>query len=237
MTVGAPRDYRAVITGDIVRSEQLSGARFAGAQESIRRGGAQIRELFPDVVPLPLELFRGDSWQLLVTEPVHALRVAFFLRAFLRAEADVDTRFAIGVGPVDAVPKESVGQGRGEAFRLSGSMLDWKVATSMRFAVAGHAPENVEDLLAMGDETIDARLVRAISVTLFVLDIVVRNWTRAQGRAVCGALLGWTQERIAESWPGESITQQAVAQHLARAGWDGTREALAFYEDTARRWT
>lgn len=227
----------AVITGDIVRSRRLSGPEFEKAQESIRRGGAGIRAHFPAEVPLPIELFRGDSWQLLVTAPARALRIALYLRAFLRAEADVDTRFAIGVGPIDAIPSAGVAAGRGEAFRLSGAMLDWKVATSMRFAVAGQVPDNAHDLLANpGEETAAERDARAISVALLILDIVARNWTSPQARAVCGALFDGTQEKIAANWPGEPITQQAVGQHLARAGWDGVHEALDFYEDTVGRW-
>jgi hypothetical protein len=236
MTVDPPRTHRAVITGAFVRSKQLTSEEFENAQAAIRQGGARMRELFAAEVPLPLEVFRGDSWQILVTDPARALRIALYLRAFLCAEAGVDTRFAIGVGPVDAIPKNSVGQGRGEAFRLSGAMLDWKVATHMRFSVAGLVAENARDPIHIGEETVDEILVRAISATLLILDLIARNWTRAQGRAVCGALLEWTQEKIAESWPGESITQQAVAQHLSRAGWDGVRETVALYEDTARRW-
>jgi hypothetical protein len=227
----------AVITGDIVRSGRLSSEGFGRVQEFLLHAGEEIRQRFSDQVPLPLDVFRGDSWQLLVTTPRPALRIALHMRAFLRAEADVDTRFAIGIGPIDAVPAKSVATGRGEAFRLSGAMLDWKVATNMRFAVAGHAPDNAHDLISsLGEESADERDARAISLALLILDIIARNWTRAQARAVCGALLEGTQEKIAESWPGEPITQQAVHQHLARAGWDGVRETLLFYEDISGRW-
>ena len=212
----------AVITGDIVRSGQLSRAQFERVQKSIRGGSAEIRQHYPDQVPLPLELFRGDSWQLLVADPAHAFRIALYLRAYLRAEADVDTRFAIGVGPVDAMPTTSVASGRGEAFRLSGQLLDQKSSTRMRFA------------MAEGDSETE-RGERSIDVIMLILDIIVRDWTSAQARAVCGALLDRTQEKIAETWPGEPITQQAAGQHLARAGWDGVHEALVFYENIMRR--
>jgi len=213
----APR-ISAVITGDIVRSGQLSGERFERVQATLRRGGDEIRDRFADCVPLPLELFRGDSWQLLVTVPASALRMALYLRAFLRAGADVDTRFAIGVGPIDAVPTDSIATGRGEAFRLSGEALDWKVSTRMRVAIAESHPDAERD-------------ARAIETVLTVLDVIVGRWTGAQGRAICGALLDLTQEKIAADWPDEPITQQAVAQHLSRGGWDGVREALRFYEE------
>ncbi len=115
-------------------------------------------------------------------------------------------------------------------------MLDWKTTANMRFAVAGLIPDNPEDPLDIGEETRAERDARAISVLLLVLDIIARNWSSAQARAVCGALLEWTQEKTAENWPGAPITQQAVAQHLARAGWDGVRETLAFYEHITGAW-
>ncbi len=96
----------AVITGAIVRSKRLSADAFTRAQESTRRAGEDIRRRFAEQAPLPLELFRGDHWQILVTPPAGALRIALYLRAYLRADAGVDTRFAIGVGPIDAMPDQ-----------------------------------------------------------------------------------------------------------------------------------
>jgi hypothetical protein len=212
----------AVITGDIVGSGHLSAVAFERVQEGLRRGGAELRTRFPDALPLPVELFRGDSWQMLVTDPARAFRMALFLRAYLRAEAGADTRFAIGVGPVEQMPTERVATGRGEAFRLSGQLLDAKVATHMRVAIAG-------------DDSDTQRDTRAIATVMQVLDVVAKNWTRAQARAVCGALNDQTQETIAAAWPDDPITQQAVAQHLARAGWDGIREAVVLYEEIIQR--
>ncbi len=209
----------AVITGDIVRSGKLSGDAFEGVQAILRRGGGEIRRRFSNQVPLPLELFRGDSWQMLVTVPARALRIALYLRALVRAETDADTRFAIGVGAIDAVPAQSVATGRGEAFRLSGEAIDWKVPARMRFAIADTDPDTARD-------------ARAVETVLTILDVIVTRWTSAQARAVCGVLFDLTQEKIAADWPDDPITQQAVAQHLARAGWDAVREALRFYEET-----
>lgn len=218
--------YQAVITGDIVRSQGLSSQKFKDVQEIIKRGGEELRLRFPDVTPLPIEVFRGDSWQLVVSEPANALRIALYFRAYLRAEAGsarVDTRLSIGVGTIDSAPEQRVGEGRGEAFQLSGEGLDKKHASRMRIAVARRQP----------DESWQERSIVAL---LCVLDVVVTGWTSAQSRAVCGALLDWKQERIAESWPGEPITQQAAGQHLARAGWDGVREAVVYYEELMRAW-
>jgi hypothetical protein len=76
---------------------------------------------------------------------------------------------------------------------------------------------------------------RSVATVLSVLDLVILRWTRAQALAIRGALVGLKQERIAETWTGGAITQQAAGQHLARAGWDGVREALAYYEEIMKK--
>lgn len=221
MTPQLPQ-YCAVVTGDLVRSRHLSPARFESVQEAMRRGGDEIHQQFQGQAPLPLEQFRGDGWQLLVSRPENAFRIALYFRAFLRAEANVDTRFAIGVGTIEPLTANDISTGRGEAFLLSGDLLDQKSSVRMRFA--GPRARSLDDG------------AQGIEVILVVLDELVRRWTPSQARAVCGALLDWTQEKIAENWPEEPITQQAASQHLARAGWDGIRRAVGYYEDVMKRW-
>jgi len=215
--------YQAVITGDVVRSGRLSNQKFRNVQEIIKRGGDELSQRFPQSMPLPIQMFRGDSWQFVVMKPVDALRIALFFRAYLRAEATIDTRLSIGVGTIDSPSQQSVGEGRGEAFVLSGAWLDKKTPSRMRFAMSNQTPDTWWP-------------ARSIAAVLSVLDVVVARWTSAQARAVCGALLEWKQERIAENWPGEPITQQAAGQHLARAGWEGAREALSYYEEVMVKW-
>ncbi len=216
--------YRAVLTGDVVQSTRLSSEKFKDVQEILRRASDDVAQFFPGRAPFPTEVFRGDSWQLLVTDPTDALRIALFVRAYLRADTKrVDTRISIGVGTVDTQPTHGVGEGRGEAFRLSGELLAKRTPSRMRFAMTKAHPDSWWQ-------------ERSVATILAVLDLVVLRWTSAQALAIRGALVGWKQERIAESWPGGAITQQAAAQHLARAGWDGVREAVAYYEEIMRKW-
>jgi hypothetical protein len=213
--------YSAVVTGDIVRSTRLSRERFRLVQDTIVRAGLELARHFPGKIPFPIELFRGDSWQLYLPDPVDALRMAIFVRAFVIAEtARVDTRFAIGVGTIDKLPEKSVGDGRGDAFRLSGDLVDRMRAS--RMSIGMEVPELTND-------------ADALATMLSVLDVVVSGWTAAQASAVCGALLGRTQEQIAETWLPKPITQQSAGQHLARAGWDGVSAVIQYYEKAMRR--
>lgn len=218
-----PLHYYAVVTGDIVGSTHLSKKGFAEVQAAIVRAGDDFTRRFDGRAPSPIELFRGDSWQALCSHARDALRFALFVRAHLKAETGVDTRFAIGVGSVDKMPDKSVGDGRGDAFRISGELADDKRTSRMRFGMAA-TPDGENE-------------ARAISTLLAVLDIVVTQWTSAQARAVRGALLGWKQEEIAAKWTPGAITQQSAGKHLARAGWDGVSAALEYYEEVMSKWS
>ena len=220
--------YYAVVTGDIVRSTRLSREKFRDVQDSITRAGGDLATHLPGRLPFPIELSRGDSWQLFVPDPGDALRMALFVRAFIRAEAErVDTRFSIGVGTVDKLPDRTVGDGRGDAFRLSGERIENKRAPRMQFAMEHDATQMRAD--GWWED-------RSISTMLAVMDAVVTRWTSAQATAVRGALLNWKQEQIAETWPHGPITQQSASQHLDRAGWAGVYEALDYYEDVMKKW-
>ena len=40
------------------------------------------------------------------------------------------------------------------------------------------------------------------------------------------------QEKIAEEWWEKRVTQQAVAQHLARAGWYSVEKGIQLFEQS-----
>jgi len=61
--------YYAVVTGDIVGSSQLSLGRRANLPRIILRGSNELRSRFPGLIPTDVEIFRGDSWQFVVSQP------------------------------------------------------------------------------------------------------------------------------------------------------------------------
>lgn len=246
--------YYAVVTGDIVKSSRLPRARFREVQDVIRSGGVELQKQFPLGTAFQIQLFRGDSWQLLVPDPGHALRLALYLRAYVRAESHgVDTRFAIGVGPVDNLPEGNVSDGRGEAFRISGELADDKRSSRMKFGLfrqdrsssaSDYSRVLLEDEpdrnMSFGITTdhLDGWWEEySVSTLLTVLDVTASRWTPAQATALCGAIRGWKQEQIAQNWPDTPITQQSASQHLTRAGWDAVRASLEYYEHIMSRWS
>ena len=211
----------AVITGDIVGSRKFPEKARRDLHAVMTAGAEALCTVFGDAVPLEMETFRGDAWQMVVADPAKSLRIGSFYRAFLRTEirdVKADSRLAIGVGTIDFIPAAKVSSGDGEAYRLSGSLLE-SMPRQQRLAFAFAAKES------------DGR-VAALKTVLLLMDVLAANWSEKQAQAITGALQGWTQEKIATTcWP-QPITQQAVAQHLDRAGWHAFEKGLLFFEDT-----
>lgn len=211
----------AVVTGDVIGSRKLSLDQRAHLVRTLRRASRQLHEHLQDCVPFEVDFFRGDSWQFVVSKPERSVRAALFFRAYLisqMARRTADTRLAIGIGPIDFLPQKAISTGDGEAYRRSGIALD-KMPRGTRMRIDG--PRAIGSL----DMSTADVLVRLI-------DAIARDWTDRQANAVCGALLHWKQVEIASVWFKGAVTQQAVAQHLERAGWNAVGAALTHIEES-----
>ena len=207
----------AVITGDIIGFSKLPKEQRQGLDLIMKKGSEAVRKAFKGTVPLEADVFRGDSWQLLISDAALSLRVGLFLRAYLRSAIGagtnkLDTRMAIGVGTVDFVPNDRVSRGDGEAYRHSGNGLEqMDKASSMCFRYPGREMEEPLDVL------------------VHLLDVLAMNWSDKQALAITGALQGLKQEEIGSLWK-PPITQQSVNRHLQRAGWLAIEKAVHFFE-------
>ena len=205
----------AVLTGDIVRSSRMAGADRRALPGLLRRISRDVRRALPGKVPLDASVYRGDGWQLLLTDPAASLRAALLFRAMVIAAAAggsrSDTRIAIGLGGIDFVDNERISEGDGEAYRLSGQALD-----------AMREPHRMTLVRSTTDTANHGALVQ-------LLDALVQEWTPFQARAVVGRIQGLTQAKIAGLWP-EPIAQPSVAKHLERARWRFVEGALQTFE-------
>ena len=217
----APSAPIAVLTGDVVDSSRLTGDARTRLLEVLKGLTPVVRELAPGAVPLPIDVYGGDSWQLVLTRPSSALRIALLVRATLLAEVDpegtdpVDTRIVIARGGADFLSTERVSESEGEAFRLSGRTLADLSGRRMAFVVAGRSH--------LSDWDVAVRL----------LDTLVQDWTAKQARTMVGALQGWRQDEIAALW-SPRIAQPSVAGHLRAARWDAVDAAVRAFETRLR---
>ena len=88
-----------------------------------------LEEELTTLSALRVELFRGDSFQIVVDNPEEALKIAVLFRAGLKSKTpkDIrkpwDARISLGVGGI-SYEADKVVVSDGEAFRLSGRELD-----------------------------------------------------------------------------------------------------------------
>jgi len=215
-----PDKLYAIITGDIVASSLLSSNKRKMLHKVMVDSSKVLQDEFKDAVPMGVDIFRGDSWQIILSKPAKALRLALFYRAILRAKMEshrFDTRMAIALGHVDFIPGNRVSEGFGEAYQLSGKALEsMPKASNMSFVFPG------------------MELEKALNVVIRLIDSISSRWSDRQALAVAGALRGWKQEKIAEKWWKKKVSQQAIAQHLSRAGWYPVEKGILFFEQCLR---
>lgn len=210
---------RAVLTGDLVKSSSLSDDEMRQARDALAEAARDMNGASwakGRVVRGKPDWFRGDAWQLLLTETRWALRAAILVRASLLARAGVSTRVSIGLGTVERLSRSRVSLSRGEAFTLSGHGLDEMGARHRMTLTAS------DEAGAVGEW---------LDVATRLCDSLVEQWQRRQVEVVRARLL-LREATLVEI--GESLDPPAVVQVVSRslqgAGWAGVEYALERFE-------
>lgn len=210
----------AVLSGDIVGSRRFSGVGPV-IRDAIKGAYLSAEETFGGAL-LGVDVFRGDSWQLLIDSPALALRSGLLMRALMKANEQlpkIDSRLAIGVGTVEFVDRANLSESQGEAFVLSGEALDglrdMKVRMAVRFPEARHDAHGAFEAQA------------TLDVVMALLDTICQEWTARQSAAIAGALMRLGQTQIGERL---AITQPAVSQALSAARWGPVDHAVSWWE-------
>jgi len=186
----------AVITGDIINS--TANTQFL---EKLQQVLKDISCQF-NIGEKNAEIYRGDSFQLILDDPQYALLVAMLIRAGLKSTTyyenfpqPFDAKIAIGIGSVTSLGKKP-GESSGEAFLTSGRKLD--ELQDKKYNMALKTDNKVSEPLT---ETI----VR------FIDDIIV-NWSAVSADTVWYSWLrDLNQDQLAEEL---GISQPAVNKRL-----------------------
>lgn len=220
------RDHEAdvaVLTGDVIGSTKLAQRTplttlFAEAFATLTRRKVVLR---------PFEVFRGDSFQGLVRAD-SSLWAATLIRARMRAHGEgtgsrrsaVDARIAIGIGQVDR-PQRRVATSDGEAFRLSGRLLE----------TLGHGRHQRRLAVEMAPALVarhGATVVAMLDELMRRYDAIVSGWTVP---AAASIVAQWSVERTQAEIADElGISQPAVSQRLRAANADEARRILKLFE-------
>ena len=202
----------AVLTGDIVKSRNLSPEQLQTVRDVIQEAVRIVDGWKPGLIVGKAEFFRGDAWQLLLNDPSWALRTAVFIRANLLSRKLADSRVSIGIGSVAEIHPERVSLSTGEAFHLSGHALD-KMTLYWRMTIA--VPKS------------SGPLADWAPIVAHLCDSLIRQWTPRQAEIVALALdpSEPTHEKIAGRTE-PPITKQAVTRVLDGANWIAVDEAI-----------
>ncbi len=199
----------SVITGDVVKSSKLSLEQHKQLIKVMRDCSKEISKVFPDALKYEPELFRGDSWQLLIKKPELAFGIALFYRAYLKAKmqlSSIDARMAISIGTVDFVESSF---GVGDAYKISGKALDKKGKHKLKF---------VSDFIPNSD---------VINLIIKNTDFISSRWTSNQCKIVLFALQNMDQRAIAYKL---RITQQAVSKQIDASGWMIVSDNISYFK-------
>lgn len=195
---------KGVITGDLVNSTNIAAKWRQTVVNALHKCVTESQRL----TSVKLEIYRGDSFQVVVEKPEYALLVAIALRAKLKSKTPDkqemwDARLAVGVGEV-SFESGNIVTSDGEAFRQSGRSFDHMGKKRLVVSTPWSDFNKEIDL-----------------VTRFA-DDVITSWTAKQARVVYYSMLfpNKLQKDLAEEL---GMTRQNFNYH-----WSSSRGKLIF---------
>lgn len=179
---------KGVITGDIVGSTSIKTEYRANLLNCLNT----MKEELQNVSPFTMELFRGDSFQLLIENPAAALKIAILLRAGLihhtpdKENGMWDARISLGIGQVQFMA-DSIVTSDGEAFQYSGRQLD----TMNKTRLAVKTPWN-----DVNEE---------LEVSTAFVDDIIKRWSGKQAGMIYLSLKADSPKKEVAQYIGTSV--------------------------------
>jgi hypothetical protein len=206
-----------VLTGDIVRSSRLDPRELEDLMQTLKRSSESLRN-WTSTKGRPLERFRGDGWQIALTESEFCLRAALFIRAAVRSWSnDADTRIGIGLG-TGAIAR-TLASSSGAAFEMSGQQLE-QIRGQERWSF---------DAEGMASPALE--LTRAL---LTSCEGWSSGWTSKQSQVVALAIQP-DKPTMTEVANELNVTQQTAQEHFTKAGGRALLRVIEIYENADRK--
>lgn len=211
----------AVLTADLVDSTSYDEELLDKVLTTLKDEFEVLNRLYPTEQP-EFRIFRGDSFQGIISQPKNALRIALQIKTVVnqihfkqknRNNAYpklADFRTAIGIGTMD-YEGETVSESNGQAFRFSGRTLDEMKSESQKTRI----------------KTVDDEVDDEFNTSFFLMDMLLEKWTTASAEVVYFLLQGMKEREIAEKL---NISQSAVNQRKKASGWEAISGLLNRYE-------
>lgn len=215
----APEKNYAVITGDVVHSSLLNAPDRIRLLQVLKGLFSEIETfLGEDKVRFPFEIFRGDSFQLTLSDLKSAFDVMVLIRTGLKKEfilpvkSSIDAKIAIGIGTIDDISSSASGENDGEAYRFSGNELDNLNKGHRRLSIV----------------TSNSTLNDELAAYCVLLDQIFLKISSKQAETIFWYTIGKTQFEIAQLL---NIRQSSVNDRLNSGGiiaFNALKERLDF---------
>lgn len=195
----------SVITGDIINSRNVNPRIWLAP---LKKTLSSLGE-----PPKTWEIYRGDSFQLEVSDPSLSLLAAIRIKAHLKSIRNVDVRMAIGIGE-KAFSASKITESNGEAFISSGEKLEALKKEKQNLAVK--TPWN----------EFDREMNLCIRFALIAMD----DWTSNTAEVIKILLDNpqMTQTKLAEKL---KITQSAVSGRQKRSYYAEIMELESLFRE------
>ena len=198
----------AVITGDIINFTQLDKR----SRQTLIKDAKKLMKSWVKK-PEDAEVFRGDSYQLILDDVNDALSRSIQLICWFKKQKDyqntlpLSTRISVGIGKI-AYAGKSVLDSDGEAFHLSGRSFD-KMGDG--------------ELLTIN--TTDEAVNKQIEIILVFVNQIVNQWNTNQAEVIYLLKEGYTQQNMANKL---GIMQGAVNNRLKAAKWKEVDKGITY---------
>lgn len=196
----------SIITGDIIGSRDL---------KSPDTWMEPLKNLFEQIGPYPAiwDIYRGDAFQLEVTNPAEAFGVVIKIKALVRSKAGVGARMAIGIGNKDYAASR-ISESNGDAFVFSGERYEHLKKERTTLAV----------------KTPWQEINRQLNVCFQLALIAIDSWSRLSAEYIL-LRMEWPQLTQLELAKKLGISQSSASARQKRAYYDEIMLLEKFYRE------
>ncbi|MCB0383163.1 MAG: transcriptional regulator [Psychroserpens sp.] len=191
----------AVITGDIINSREGDVETWLKIlKNTLSQYGKEPRDW---------EIFRGDSFQLLIA-PEHAMLAAIHIKSAIKQLKSHDARMAIGIGE-KKYSASKITQSNGSAFARSGDCFEGLKKQTLA--------------IKSNDEDLDQSLNTMLSLAL----LIANNWSSTVAEVIKTTIENYdkNQKKIAKLL---DKSQSSISEALKRGGFEEIMNMNDFYK-------
>lgn len=184
----------SIITGDIINSRNASTTEIwlNGLKKILKRYGNE---------PKNWEIYRGDSFQVEISDPAESLFAAILIKASIKQIKNLDVRLAIGIGD-KTYSAEKISESNGSAFVNSGNCFENLKGKTLAIKTPWYEFDN------------------QINTLIDLAALTMNSWGSVSSEVTSVAMLNptMTQKELAQLLKKKS--QSTISESLKRGGYE-----------------